>query len=140
MRRVTALLILLSILAGLLTGCGEPPNGSDHITPTVTPTAIPVTSVPETPETIPEYAAHIKGIEQYLDSVDYSNPENWLSLPETTEKSVDAIYLYPTVYGTMVTAEDDIAHIDDMTILQQPRPVCSKNSVISSSLTTGNSR
>ena len=116
MRRVTALFVLLTIL-GLFTGCSESLRQSDNSPPTAEPTCKPNTeTVTPTQAAIPEYAAHIKGIEQYLDSVDYSNPENWLSLPKTPEKSVDAIYLYPTVYGTMVTAEDDLAHIDDMTM------------------------
>ena len=67
-------------------------------------------------EMIPDYAAHIKGIERYLDPVDYSDPNNWLCLPEAPEKSVDAIFLYPTVYGTMAEAEEDMAYIDDMTM------------------------
>lgn len=116
MQRVTALFVLL-LLLGLLTGCNKQPGKTDTPTPTAAPTTGLITkAITPTPEAIPEYAAHIKGIEQYLDPVDYSDPENWLSLPETPEKSVDAIYLYPTVYGTVVTAEDDIAHIDDVSM------------------------
>lgn len=70
----------------------------------------------EAEETIPEYAAHIKGVERFLDPVDYADPNNWLCLPESPEKSVDAIFLYPTVYGTMTEAADDLAYIDDMTM------------------------
>lgn len=61
----------------------------------------------------PEYVSNIKGIEKFDTRIDYSNPENWLELPENSDKPVDAIYIYPTVYGTLEAVEDDIADIDD---------------------------
>lgn len=61
----------------------------------------------------PEYVSKIKGIEKFETKTDYSNPDNWLELPENPDKPVDAIYIYPTVYGTLEPAGDDIADIDD---------------------------
>lgn len=61
----------------------------------------------------PEYVSKIKGIEKFDTKIDYSNSDNWLTLPENPEKPVDAIYIYPTVYGTLEGAGDDIADIDD---------------------------
>ena len=63
--------------------------------------------------TAPEYLAKVKGIEKLEERIDYSNPEHWMLLPEKNDKSVDAIYIYPTVYGTLSGAEDDIADIGD---------------------------
>ena len=61
----------------------------------------------------PEYLAKVKGIEKLEEPIDYSNPEHWMLMPEKSEKKVDAIYIYPTVYGTLSEAEDVIANIDD---------------------------
>lgn len=61
----------------------------------------------------PEYVSKIKGIEKFDTRIDYSNPDNWLELPQNPDKPVDAIYIYPTVYGTLEEAGDDIADIDD---------------------------
>lgn len=63
---------------------------------------------------IPEGAANIKGIEKLKEAVDYSDKDNWLSLPEKCDKDVDVIFLYPTSYGILTNPEDDISDIDDM--------------------------
>lgn len=63
--------------------------------------------------TAPEYLSKVKGIEKFNTEIDYSNPENWMVLPENPEKSVDVIYIYPTVYGTISETGDDVADIDD---------------------------
>ncbi len=67
-------------------------------------------------EQMPEYLLTIKGIEKFEEKIDYSNPDNWLALPENPDKPVDVIYIYPTVYGTIGEAADDIADIDDTTM------------------------
>lgn len=109
MRKAAAILTILIILLGLLVGCKEQePLPSEQAFLTV-----PVQET-EVEETIPVNASHIRGMERYRDKVDYSDPNNWLSMPETREKNVDVIFLYPTVYGTMVEAEEDMAYIDDM--------------------------
>ena len=107
MRKTAAILTILSILLGLLTGCTEQ--------------EAPVTEIPQTvpaeaQETLPAGLEHFTGLDRYADSVDYSDPNNWLSLPKKLEKNVDVIFLYPTVYGTMTEAAEDMAHIDDISM------------------------
>lgn len=63
--------------------------------------------------TAPEYLFRVKGIEKFEERVDYSNPEHWMLLPAEPKKNVDVIYIYPTVYGTTLETEDDIADIAD---------------------------
>lgn len=107
MRKTAAILTILSILLGLLTGCTKQEAPKTEILQTV----------PETePELIPYGADAFTGLERYADPVDYSDPDNWLSLPKNREKNVDAIFLYPTVYGTMTEAAEDMAYIDDMSM------------------------
>jgi hypothetical protein len=55
------------------------------------------------------------GIEKLDTPTDYSNTDNWLSLPETTDKEVDVIYLYPSVWQS-TDDSDVIANIDDETM------------------------
>ena len=109
MRKAAAILTIFSILLMLLAGCKE-----QKAVPAET--ALPMTPMEwEAPEqTLPEAAAEFRGMERYRDPVDYADPNHWLSLPEVPEKAVDVIFLYPTVYGTMVEAEEDMAYIDDM--------------------------
>ena len=118
MRRIAAFLVLLALVPGLLSGCGVQDAPVSEVVFKTTPAEEPIAESVEVEarETIPDCAAHIKGIEQYLDPVDYSDPNNWVSLPETVDKPVDVIYLYPTVYGTVVTVEDDLSHVDDMSM------------------------
>lgn len=118
MRRIAAFLVLLALVPGLLSGCGVQDAPVSEVVFKTTPAEEPIAESIEVEarETIPDCAAHIKGIEQYLDPVDYSDPNNWVSLPETVDKPVDVIYLYPTVYGTVVTVEDDLSHVDDMSM------------------------
>lgn len=109
MKKSISYIAMLLTMAAFLMGCTARP-------PVPLPLPENIVTENESEETIPDYAAHIKGIERYLDPVDYSDPNNWLCLPEAPQKSVDAIFLYPTVYGTMTEAEDDLAYIDDMTM------------------------
>lgn len=106
MRKTAAIVTILSILLGLLISCTaqEAPKTEILTVPT------------EAPETLPDGIENFTGLERYADPVDYSNPNNWLSLPELPEKTVDVIFLYPTVYGTMNAAEEDMAYIDDMSM------------------------
>lgn len=109
MRKAAAILTALIILLGLLAGCKEQkPLPSEPVHQTM-----PIQET-EAEETIPVGADHFTGLERYQDPVDYSDPNHWLSLPETPEKTVDVIFLYPTVYGTMTEAAEDMAYIDDM--------------------------
>lgn len=113
MRRAAVIAAVLLMLPGLLAGCRkQEPQIQEQAVQTV-----PVKEeTEETEETVPAGAAHFTGMERYRDKVDYSNPDNWLSLPETTEKPVDVIFLYPTVYGTMAEAAEDMAYMDDMSM------------------------
>ena len=107
MRKAAVILIILSILPGLLAGCKE------QETPKEVVQTMPAQET-EAEETVPAGIENFIGLERYADPVDYSDSNNWLSLPEIPEKKVDVIFLYPTVYGTMVEAEEDMAYIDDM--------------------------
>ena len=111
MRRAAAILTLLVLLPGLLTGCRK----EETQLPEPVRQTVPVKEV-NTEETIPAGAAHFTGMERYRDKTDYSDPGNWLSLPESIEKDVDVVFLYPTVYGTMAEAAEDMAYIDDMSM------------------------
>ena len=110
MRKAAAILTALMILPGLLVGCKK----QESLSSAPVQQTVPVEETME--QTIPVNACHIRGMERYRDQVDYSDPNNWLSLPQTPEKNVDVIFLYPTVYGTMVEAEEDMAYIDDMSM------------------------
>ncbi|MBP3684872.1 MAG: DUF3089 domain-containing protein [Oscillospiraceae bacterium] len=107
MRKTAAIVTILSILPGLLTGCTKQEAPL---------TEIPQTVPAEVQETIPAGLEHFTGLDRYADPVDYSDPNNWLSLPQAPEKDVDVIFLYPTVYGTMGETEADMACIDDMSM------------------------
>ena len=62
---------------------------------------------------VPVDVADIDGIEKFRKRVDYSKEDNWMILSEERTKPVDAIYLYPSAYGIITKAKDDIADIDD---------------------------
>lgn len=116
MRKRTVIFAALLIVLSALAGCSQRPKPQNTPATGTIPPAPWEDPAGEMEETIPAYAAHITGIERYLDRVDYADPNNWLSLPETAEKSVDVIYLYPTVYGTLTEAEDDLSYIDDISM------------------------
>lgn len=101
--------LLLTIALGLSTGCGKTAEYKEETTLN--------TKMEEQPfyadRTAPEYLSQVRGIEKLEEKIDYSNPKHWMVMPEKNEKNVDAIYIYPTVYGTLSEAEDDIADIDD---------------------------
>ena len=99
--------IILTILSILLSGCTVQEAPKTEITPTVPAEVV---------ETLPAGMEHFTGLDRYADPVDYSDPGNWLSLPKKPEKNVDVIFLYPTVYGTMTEAAEDMAYIDDMSM------------------------
>ena len=99
--------IILTILSILLSGCAVREAPKTEITPTVPAEVV---------ETLPAGMEHFTGLDRYADPVDYSDPGNWLSLPKKPGKNVDVIFLYPTVYGTMTAAEEDMAYIDDMSM------------------------
>lgn len=109
MRKIISVFAVFLVFVELLAGCGQ-----HSVPPTVPQATVAIES--QIAETIPASAAHINGMERYRDPVDYSDPNNWLSLPETPEKNVDVLFLYPTVYGTMVEAEEDMAYMDDMSM------------------------
>lgn len=109
MRKRTRIYLLLFVMVfGVITGCANwAPEQEEAQNTSGKETEI------QTENIIPEYVSSIKGIEKYKEKIDYSAPENWMELPEQPDKDVDVIYLYPTVYGTLGEATDDIADIDD---------------------------
>ena len=63
-------------------------------------------------ETIPDVVNNTTGHEQWETAVDYSDSNSWLSVPAETDKAVDAIYFYPTVYSPSKT-DLNLSSIDD---------------------------
>ena len=109
-------ILLLIITLGLSIGCGKAADNPKTEMTGQEETENNAQSGKDNLDTemeAPEYVSKIKGIEKFDTRIDYSNPENWLEMPENPDKPVDAIYIYPTVYGTLEEVEDDIANIDD---------------------------
>ena len=118
MRKKTLIFCVVFVMVlGLTVGCGRTTVEQEEAQ-NVNPEEVTESCDAEsnTEEIAPEYVSKIKGIEKYEDKIDYSDPENWLELPENPDKPVDAIYIYPTVYGTIEDVGDDIADIDDTTM------------------------
>ncbi len=117
-KRTLIFFILFVMTLGLIAGCGKTAAKQEEMQDKNSEDAVVEADEIEknTKKTIPEYVSNIKGIEKYDEKIDYSDPENWMELPENPDKPVDVIYLYPTVYGTVETAADDIADIDDLSM------------------------
>lgn len=49
---------------------------------------------------------------------DYSETENWLALPTTTEKAVDVFYLYPTAWQKVNANDPNICEIDNPSMVR----------------------
>ncbi|MEQ4489252.1 MAG: DUF3089 domain-containing protein [Dehalococcoides mccartyi] len=47
------------------------------------------------------------------EATDYSNPDNWLSLPPQAVMEVDIFYLYPTVYHKQASTDPDICEVNN---------------------------
>ena len=47
---------------------------------------------------------------------DYSNPDNWASLPQKPDKKADTIYIYPTAYINTAKDAPEIVPIEDETM------------------------
>lgn len=109
MRRTAILIGMVLLMMGSLCGCGQKIQQPAS-------TMVSRETIVEESNALPAQAAHFSGMERYRDPVDYSDPDHWLSLPETAQKDVDVIFLYPTVYGTMTEAVEDMAYIDDMSM------------------------
>lgn len=111
MRKAAAILTICAMLLGLLAGCQKQEVPQSEPVQAMLP-------VQETgaEKTIPAGAEVFTGMERYADPVDYSDPDNWLSLPRTPDKNADVIFLYPTVYGTMTEVSEDMAYIDDISM------------------------
>ena len=63
----------------------------------------------------------VKGIEKLREKVDYSDPDNWLAIPQNPSKVADVIYIYPTVYGKSSKTQDDVADINDVSMRASAR-------------------
>lgn len=50
---------------------------------------------------IPDIVLKTNGYLEWDNEIDYSNPDNWLSLDSYNKKSVDLLYLYPDSFYTM---------------------------------------
>jgi len=119
MRKKAIIFFVLFVMTlGFISGCGKAAAEPEETQNRNSVEAADITdrAAENAKETIPEYISSIKGIEKYDEKVDYSDPENWMELPENPDKPVDVIYLYPTVYGTVEAATDDIADIDDVSM------------------------
>lgn len=112
-RNMKLFLVLLIIAMGLSTGCGKTADRTESESTGSKENKETAGNSFYKDRTAPEYLSKVKGIEKLENKIDYSNPDNWLNLPQNPEKPVDAIYIYPTVYGTISETEDDIADIDD---------------------------
>lgn len=117
-KRTLKFLLLFIIMSWFIAGCGNATAKQEETQRINSEEAVTETKDMErnAEAVIPEYVSNIKGIEKYDEKVDYSDPENWMELPENLDKPVDVVYLYPTVYGTVETAVDDIADIDDVSM------------------------
>lgn len=121
MRKKISICILIFILM-FTVGCGK--QAQDNGTENQTSEMVDETKDGEmsdkenenTQDVIPEYVKGLKGIEKLGAKLDYSDPENWMFLPEETTKEVDVIYLYPSAYGIANAVEDDVADIDDVSM------------------------
>lgn len=71
-------------------------------------------------ETVPaNVLSCIRGGEKLAQLIDYSDPANWISMPESPDKPVDVFFIYPSFYGsTTGSAPDDIADIDEPEMIQ----------------------
>lgn len=109
-------LILGVLLLVLMVGCGKEMTKQEEVQNTDIEAAESKAGDVgiDTEEIMPEYLLGVKGIEKYDEVIDYSDQENWMELPENPDKPVDVIYIYPTVYGTLEEASEDIADIDDI--------------------------
>ena len=113
MKKILCYVFLLIITLGLSIGCGRAKDDTKVQNSGVGENTKAADRSFYENRTAPEYLATVKGIEKLENSIDYSNPEHWMLLPQDTKKAVDAIYIYPTVYGTLSGTEDDIADIED---------------------------
>lgn len=102
-------IVLLTMIAGMLIGCGTNAESSQHSESGDEPQ-----KNEHTKDVMPAYVSGLKGIDKLDEEIDYSNIDNWMFLPEENEKTVDTIYLYPSAYGITGETEDDIADIDDV--------------------------
>ena len=50
------------------------------------------------------------------DASDYSNKENWLSLPDSNGGKADIFYLYPASYYKSANTDPDVCGIDKATM------------------------
>lgn len=114
-KRMKLLYMLLMIITlGLSMGCGKAADNTEITEQEeIENNAEAGKDSLDTEMEAPEYVSNIKGIEKFDTRIDYSDSDNWLELPQNPDKPVDAIYIYPTVYGTLEEAGDDIADIDD---------------------------
>jgi len=62
---------------------------------------------------IPDVVKKTPGHEKWETKIDYSNADNWLSIPSSNDKSVDVIYYYPTCYVPSAESKVVVSDIDD---------------------------
>ena len=62
---------------------------------------------------IPEIVQNTPGSEKWQTAIDYSDENNWLSLPENPDKDVDVVYYYPTCYSPAEDSDVVVADITD---------------------------
>lgn len=65
---------------------------------------------------VPDVIKKTPGHEKWDTKIDYSNMDNWLNIPSSTDKNVDVVYFYPTCYTPAAGSTVVISDIDDSTM------------------------
>lgn len=61
---------------------------------------------------------------------DYSQEENWLSLPADTTKDVDVFYLYPTAYFKSSNDDPDVCEIDNTMMISNAQKAFQRQATV----------
>lgn len=71
-----------------------------------------ITMVDKEDMVIPDIVKATRGGEKWLTKINYAEPSNWLAINHT-DKEVDVIYFYPTVFSKAHADAPNVADIDD---------------------------
>lgn len=117
-KKIGIVMLTAIMLSGVMIGCGKETTEQEesHTEALSDNNSRNDNDTEQEEDGVPESIADIKGIDKLKEPADYSDMDNWLSMPEVGDKEVDVIFLYPTSYGTLTTPEDDLSDIDDMSM------------------------
>ena len=152
-KRLISMVMAFALTAALMTGCvpgspaapTEPPQteASEEPQTSENPQASENPQTAENPQTSEDSQAaensqttensqtqetKSSSIELVGTPSDYSNPNNWLAIPEITKKA-DTIYFYPTAYNDASEDAKDICDIDNETVRAEARRLYDKQAV-----------